>query len=300
MRLKQFAPRVALITIAVLFAVTFFGCGGGGGPGGGGGRTVVRGIVRNSTNSDEPVEGARVTIGGVSAVTRTVDNASSENPVGSFEIVNPAVGARVATIEIGNPVTDTQQVGFEPPIVSGTNDDLELFINIGQLTGRVLLPGGQPATNARVTVAATGETRQVNSDGTFLVQLIPLGSTQLFAVQGTATATQTYTITPGLQNVGDIQLADDPNPNPPGQPRTIFGTITLQGAGNVAGVSVLLFRNGTQIESTFTDAQGKYSFLVPAGNYSLRVISTGFQDGTANITLTDPNVPQEVNLTLTP
>lgn len=297
MRMTRFAARFAPVLIAVVSLFTFTGCGGGGG--GGGSRSAsVRGIVKDSANGDEPVEGAQVTIGGATATTRTRDNSSADNPVGSFELSNPSTGADVATITFSG--GGSQQVAFEPSITSGANPELELFVNIGQVRGRILLPNGQPAPNARVTASATGESREAGTNGTFLLQLIPVGDTEIFAVQGTATARKTVTVGSGLNNVGDIQLADDPNPNPPGRPRTIFGTITLQGVGNVSGVTVLLLRDGTQVESSFTDAEGKYSFFVPMGNYTVRALSTGFQDGTATANLTDAASPIQVDITLQP
>ncbi|GAB4463133.1 MAG: hypothetical protein OHK0029_31280 [Armatimonadaceae bacterium] len=251
----------------------------------------------NSANGDEPVEGATVTIGGVTVTTRTRDNADANNNVGTFVIVNPQTGVSTATIT--PPGGSPQTVAFEPPIGPGDNGQVELFINIGQVRGRVLLPNGQPATNAFVTVAATGETRAVNTNGTFLLELIPVGDTQVFAVQGTASATRTVTVAAGVNEVGDIALVDDPNPTPPGVPNTIIGKVTVPGVGAIAGTNIILFRDGVQIEATQTNATGDYGFYVPPGNYTVRAIRPGFADtDSAPLALTDPNTPIRADLTM--
>jgi hypothetical protein len=245
------------------------------------------------------VEGATVTIGGISAVTRTVDNADANNNVGTFEIVNPQQGANTAVI---TPVGGSSQtVAFEPSIGPGDNGFAEMFLNIGQVRGRVLLPNGQPATNAFVTVAATGETKSVNSNGTFLISLVPPGETQVFAVQGTASATTTLTVGNGVNEAGDMPLVDDPNPNPPGLPNTITGRVTVPGVGTPAGTNVILFRDGVQIEAVVTNGNGEYGFYVPAGNYSVRAIRSGFRDADSGVlNLTNPSTPLRADLTMTP
>lgn len=297
MRFNRIAPRVALLLIVGMLLPLFAGCGGGGGGGGGNTSNRVRGIVLDSTAGDLPVEGASVTIGGVTVLTRTRDNADANNNVGTFSMTNIPNGSSVATI---TPVGQSPQtVAFEPSITSGDNGELELFINIGQVRGRVLLPNGQPATNAFVTVAATGETKSVNANGTFLISLVPVGETQVFAVQGTASGSKTTNVNTGLTEIGDVVLVDDPNPNPPGLPYTIGGTVTVTGVGTPAGTQMILFRNGVQIEATVTDSSGFYGFYVPPGTYSIRAIRGGFQEvNSGDVNLTDPNNILDIDLTM--
>jgi hypothetical protein len=109
------------------------------------------------------------------------------------------------------------------------------------------------------------------------------------------------TVGNGENNIGDITLVDDPNPNPPGLPNTIVGTITVTGIGNVSGTNVILERNGVQIESTTTNNEGKYGFYVPVGTYTVRAIRNAFQEAvSAPFTLNDPSQPVTTNLTMQP
>ncbi|MDX1935227.1 MAG: carboxypeptidase-like regulatory domain-containing protein [Capsulimonadales bacterium] len=275
------------------------GCGGGGGGGGSQGNTV-RGIVRDSLQSDAEVQDATVTIGGVSTRTRTVDNANAQNPVGSFELRNVPVGTSTATIALpgggGN-----QTFAFQPAVTAGTNPNLEFIVNIGQISGRVVRANGQPAANAFVTVSATAETFQTNADGTFLATLVPKGNTEIFAVEGTSSHRRTVAVEYGNTAIGDVTLADDPNPNPPGHPYTLFGQVTVTDVGTPAGTIVLLFRNGVQVESTFTDSSGLYYFYVPVGSYTIQAVRNGFQTTTAGpVTLSDASQGLRTDLTMVP
>jgi hypothetical protein len=300
---KAAARRVALLMIlAALLAVTLLtGCGGGGGGGGGSSSTTFNGIVLDSLNSDQGAGGATVTMGGKTTTTRTVSNANADNPVGSFVLTDVPTGTNAVTITPSGGAA--QNLLLDQPVHSGANGStaapVQLFINIGQVSGRVLLPNGQPAASAFVTVSSTAETFQTNADGTFLATLVPQGSTQVFAVKGTASAQKNVTVEYGNNGIGDLQLVDDPNPNPPGAPYTLFGTVTVQGVGTPAGTTVILFRNGIQIESTVTNGDGIYAFYVPVGQYTVRALRNGFQDtNSGTINLTDPNAPVKTDLTM--
>jgi hypothetical protein len=172
---------------AATLVATLAGCGGGGGGGGGGGNnatTVVTGFVYDSANQDEEVQGAIVTMGGVSGTTVTVDTVSAGNPVGSFRLENVPEGTTTATVtflnerQIGDTdqretFTDTQTIAFFPPIARGSNTGIELFVNIGQVSGRVLLPNGTPAASANVFVAPSGLTATTDAQGGYFIPNIP-------------------------------------------------------------------------------------------------------------------------------
>lgn len=306
--------RAFLGVCAAALVSTLVGCGGGGGGGGNGGggsETVVTGFVYNSTNQDEEVEGATVVMGNVSGTTVTRDQASPNNPVGSFRLVNVPVGTTTATItflnsrQIGDTdqretFTDTQTVAFFPPVARGSNAGLELFVNIGQILGRVLLPNGQPANGANVFVAPSGLTATADAEGRFLIENVPLEPIEVTAVLGTAAVTKNVTINNGASDIGDLQLVEDPNPNPPGLPPTIRGTARVDSAsgGLAAGATVILFRNGAQLEQTIANAQGEYSFYVPVGNYTVRVSLPGYQDANLDLVLSNPNQPAEASVIL--
>lgn len=283
------APLWALwITLLVVLA----GCGGGGGtPGPGNVATTVVGTVKDSARGDAPVVGATVVIGGQSATT---------GADGTFTIQNAQVGANTAIITV--PGGQPQTVAFSPPIAAGQNGPFnDLFINIGQVTGRVLGPNGQPAAGAFVTVLTTGigsDSVPTGSDGRFTIDAVPTGPTEVTAVLGTAFASKPITVVPGVTDIGDLPLVDDPNPTPPGVPVTIQGTITLSDGTSAAGLSVVLTRNNVQYEIAVTDANGYYSFYVPVGDYGLRVVKPGYRDATGAVSVIDPSVAARADLAL--
>jgi hypothetical protein len=291
------------LVVAFLALGLLAGCGGGGGGGGGSVSNTVRGIVKNSLDSDKGAAGVPVTIGGVTATTRTRDNADANHPVGFFEMQNVTVGVRTATIKLSDTVTQT--VAFTKPVTSGVNTDLELFVNIGQVYGQVLLPDNKTgASGAFVTISATGDTVQADSNGFFLLTEIPTSdsapiTTDVLAVKATASGSKSVSVHFGLNDIGTLTLRDDGNVNPPGAPYTLTGTITVPGVGAVANTTVVLFRNGVQTENGVTNAQGKYYFYVPVGTYSIRAIRSGYKDTQSpDFNLTDPSNPVTTNMTL--
>lgn len=307
---RTFLSTLMTAGLALVPLVILSGCGGGGGGGNNnnnnnnnnGGNATISGRVFNSTDADSPVEGATVVIGGKTVITRTVDNASADTPTGSFVIEGAPVGTNLATV---TPVGGTAQIiRFAPPLASGTNSPIELFINIGQISGRVLLPNGQPASGAFVTVSSTGDSTTTDSTGAFFLPIIPVGATQISAVLGTASKSQAITVNVGNTNVGDVTLVDDPNPNPPGIPNTIVGTVTIEDVTGAtipaSSTTVNLLRNNIQIETTTTDANGGYGFYVPVGSgYSVVAIRSGFQNTqSGTIAITNPSVPVVANLNL--
>lgn len=293
------------LRLPVLCAAVALLCGCGGGGGGGGAKTVATGIVRNSAAGDIEVGGATVVIGGVSDVTATVDNASATRPVGTFRIENPTVGAKTAVVTL--PGQAPQTIGFRPAIAAGTNADITLYVNIGQVAGRVLGTDGKPVAGAFVVVntALGSATATTSADGTFLLENIVEGDAEVTASQGPANVSRTVVVGKGLLDVGDLTLVEDDNPNPPGSADTIVGKVTnATGGAAIPGASVILRRNGVQVETTTTDAEGKFGFLRPVGTYSIQVIAAGFVDGDSGVfsltsANTPPNVPLRVDVALT-
>lgn len=278
---------------AVLW-VALAGCGGGGG----GVSTTVTGMVRDSADGDNEVGGATVVIGGASATTYTLDNASSAHPVGSFEIKNPTVGATTAVVTA--PGKAPQTIAFQPGIAKGNNSGLTLFLNIGQIRGRVVGIDSKPAVGAFVVVSTTlgSAFASTEADGTFLVENIVPGDAEVTASLGPANVVKAVTVGSGVSEVGDLQLVEDNNPNPPDRMTTIRGTVSNRVGGiAIGGASVILRRGGVQVETTTTDTQGKYGFLRPVGTYSITVLAAGFVDGdTGEFTLSSANTPPNAPL----
>ncbi len=289
------------------------GCGGGGGDKGGGTpNTVVTGIVLNALAGDDKLGGATVMMGQVKATTPTVDGASATNNVGTFRMENVPVGTATAAITFLNtrqnattllPETfiDTQTIAFFPPVTRGSNGPFELIVNIGQVSGRVVLPSGTPANGAFVTVAPSGFTATTDPLGNFLVSNIPNGPIQVSAVIGTASGVVNVTVGNGLLSIGDLKLIEDLNAAvPPGFPATVVGKVTTNNGQSGAGATVILLRDGSQIEETAADATGSFAFFVPVGNYSVRVLKDGYVEGDANGTLADPNAPLRLDVSVAP
>jgi hypothetical protein len=284
-------------------AIGAIGCGGGSGPKTA--KTIVSGIVRNAADNDIEVEGATVLIGGKSALTYTRDNASAQNPVGSFLINDALVGAFTATVTV--PGKPSQTIAFQPAVKAGANTDIVLIINIGQVGGRVLAPNGTPAADAFVSITTdVGSISTVtDSAGRFLLENVLEGTAELTASLGPASAVKTVNVAVGYLDIGDVALIDDGNTNPPATANTITGTVTdsTNAATKLAGVSVVLLRNDVQVETTTTDVNGKFGFLRPIGTYRLQVLAAGYLDGDSGaFTLTSantpPNAPKVVDVSL--
>lgn len=276
------------------------GCGGGGG-GTDSKAAIVRGVVYDSLQSDLQVEGATVTIGGASAVTTERANASSTNQVGSFRITGAALGATTATITV--PGKAPQTLAFTPPVASGTNPELSLYLNIGQVRGRVLDETGKPVRSAFVVVNTTQGSLSgfSGADGSFLIDLVPDGAAELSAGSGSKIALKTLTVGFGINEAGDLTLQPDPNPNPPAPLKTISGKVTSAADNSaIPSAPVFLLRNSIQVETTNTDAAGNYFFIVPAGTYSVLANPGAYVSQTKDANLVNPNSPLTVDFSLTP
>lgn len=281
----------------LLLGLLLAGCGGGGGTGA---QSQVTGTVIDSAQNDAPVSGATVNMGGATATTGSD---------GSFTIRNAPLGTGVATVTA--PGQAPQKIGFLPKIAPGSDNAVTLTLNIGQIGGRVLYKG-QPLAGVSVLEETTGTPTATDSDGTFLLEDIPMtaaGSpdTVIF-VKGTASATQTVNVVAGLNDLGDVTITDSTDGStPPGiPPPTIKGTVKLSdqpsSATAGAGTTLILLRNGVQADTTTADANGNYSFYAPvANNYSVQAIRSAYQTQTSSVfNVVDSRKQVEVDLTLQP
>ncbi|MGC4046626.1 MAG: carboxypeptidase-like regulatory domain-containing protein [Armatimonas sp.] len=284
-------------------SVLLSGCGGGGGGGGTNDRfATVIGIVRDSLLEDKGLSGATIEIGGSSGTTTTLDQATADREVGSFQLNNVLVGSNVAKVTL--PGGEVQNIAFFPSIGPGTNADVEIIVNIGQVTGKVVDSTGAAVRDASVYLTADGPSDSVttNADGFFLIQNVLPGTVELTAVNGTQSLVKTgVVVNKGVTDVGTLTLVEDPNPNPQGPPRTIFGKVTL-GPDNTAGSNtvLVLLRNGAQFETQTTNSDGLFQFYVPVGTYTLRTLRDGFVAQEATVTIVDANKPIEQNFTIQP
>jgi hypothetical protein len=291
---------LALLALPVLLSA----CGGGSGGNDTGAQrfATVIGIVRDSLLSDQGLSGATIEIGNITGTTTTLDQAGPDREVGTFELKTVLVGSNTARVTL--PGGEVQTIAFFPAIGPGVNADVEIIVNIGQVAGRVVDPEGKPVQGASVYLTADGPSDSVDTraDGTFLIQNVLPGTVELTAVNGTQSVVKSgVTVDKGVMNVGDIRLVEDPNPNPQGAPRTIFGKVTLAPDNRTGqGTILVLLRNGVQFETQTANADGNFQFYVPVGTYTLQTVRDGFLPGEAPITLVDANRPIEQNFTLQP
>lgn len=285
---------LALSATSLLYA----GCGGGGGSDQR--AATVKGIVYDSLQADLPVEGATVKIGSATATTTVRANASATNQVGSFSISAATVGETTAIVTV--PGKPAQTIAFQPSITTGANADLALYLNIGQVRGKVVDETGKAVKNAIVVVntSVRSLTAFTSLDGSFLVELVPDGPADLTAGFGSKLASKSLTVAFGINDAGTLTLVPDPNPNPPAGIKTIFGKVTsATDSTAIIGAPVSLLRNGIQIETTNTDSSGNYFFAVPAGDFVVQILASGYLAAEKPATLTNPNNPLKVDFSLT-
>lgn len=286
-----------------LASVPLTGCGGGGTGSPGPERTAtVIGIVRDSLLEDRGLGGATIEIGGVSATTTTVEQATADREVGSFRLERVLVGSNTAKVTL--PGGEVQNIAFFPSIGPGTNADVEIIVNIGQVYGKVVDPAGAAVEGASVYLTADGPSDSVvtNSQGFFLIQNVLPGTVEITAVNGTQSVVKSgVVVNKGVVDVGTLTLVEDPNPNPQGPPRTLFGKVLL-GPDNTPGVAtvLVLLRNGVQFETQTANTEGVFQFYVPVGTYTLQTLRDGFAAQEATITIVDANKPIEQNFTIQP
>lgn len=282
---------------------TGIGCGGGGSKTV---KTTVSGIVRDAADNDIEVEGATVTIGGKSAVTYTRENANASRPVGTFVITDAVLGAFTAIVT--RPNKPAQTIAFQPAIKAGANLDLVLTINIGQLGGRVLAPNGAPAADAFVSLSTNigSVSTTTDSSGRFLLENVIEGTAELTASLGPASVIKAIAVVTAFLDIGDLTLIDNGNTTPPSTTTTIVGTVTdAVTNAKLVGVNVVLFKNDFQVETTTTDASGKFGFVRPIGTYTIQVLAQGYLDGASDpFALTSentpPRLPKIINIAMTP
>ena len=143
----------------------------------------------------------------------------------------------------------------------------------GTVTGTVTNNAGAPIQGASVTSGGNGVI--TGSDGGYTIA-VPAGSATLTAaLGGYQSALETVTVTAGASTAASaLQLQ-------PVNPGSVTGQV-VDGSGNgLSGASV-----ASSGLATVTAAGGTYSFSnLPAGPTTITASMTGFQSGTANVTV---------------
>src|SRR6201999_1702745 len=83
--------------------------------------------------------------------------------------------------------------------------------------------------------------------------------------------------------------------------RAISGTVSDSLGAGIAGATVVLAQNGTDLAKTTSDATGKFQFKIDhAGRYTVRAEPNTFPTSTAGEVFAEPGHSVDINLTLSP
>jgi hypothetical protein len=157
---------------------------------------------------------------------------------------------------------------------------------VGTVTGKVTNTSGAPVLGASVTLGGNGAV--TGADGGYTLQ-VPAGSATLTAaLAGYQSASETVAVTAGgsLQ-APTLQLQ-------PVSPGNITGSVVNGSAAGLAGVAI----NAHGL-STLTAADGSYALNnLPAGQTTIAASLTGFQSGTATVTVVAATTTAAPTITL--
>src|SRR5215218_3474154 len=211
---------------------------------------------------------------GVEDASGAVVTLSGQEPVmvvtgadGQFSFDGVDDGAYSLTIEASDTAEQRQVIALVLKDGKGMELAPVVMTAVGTVNGTARLEG-QPAAGVQVAVAGTDVISVSGPDGSFTLKNAPAGSrTPVATREGYAAATATLSIARGVQSGATIdvtrgQLASG----------TVQGTVAFHSGTNasLASVSVL----GLGVTAT-PDAQGNFSFKVPAGEYDLQAEAPG-------------------------
>ncbi len=277
-------------------------------------RAVIRGLV---TSNGTPMSGVAVQAYSASNSLSPAASAFSQAD-GSYRFGGLAPGSYLlrAIDGQGRSISEwySNATSFNTAaIVSlGLSDaviDLDLAPG-GRITGTVT-SGGNPVANVSVGISKASDdsfvaTSLTNFLGQYTSEAIPAGSYKVTATRCCPSGTSAFYDGKGSLATADpvaVTLgATTPNINitlAPLDTRGISGTITVEGTATpIIGAVVKVYTNGFQYTSTFTSADGTYSFSsLPAGPYKLSASSQLYDEeffngavdlaGAQTITVTD-------------
>jgi hypothetical protein len=283
--------------VALMGALT--GCGGGGG-GGTTATATVRGRIMLVTTAAAPSPAATVTAGGATATT---------GADGSFVLTAvPITTTRIAVTATGMKALSQAL----PTLEAGKTTDLaDIYLSdvgyTADITTRVVRSDTLAAI-AGATVLVSGLSAVSGADGAVSITGLPvgLGGPQLQVGVARATGFEDKAIVfdlplgAGSNTVGDIVLSPPVGEIPPG-PSNIRGKVTWAGGAGFGGTSVSLLARpgGGVIASGITQDAGDYGFWAPAGSYTVVAIRSGYAEARKDCDLARPDVPIQVDLTLT-
>ncbi|WP_256762422.1 carboxypeptidase regulatory-like domain-containing protein [Cohnella sp. WQ 127256] len=225
-------------------------------------------VTGQVVSSGNRISGATVSIGGISVAT---------DALGRYTLSNVPAGKQTITVTKAGYNNETASVTvIAEQTVSAFTFFLTAVQTTGTVTGFVFGPGNSPIDGASVSIGNISAV--TDSTGKYTLSNVLAGS-QTVSVSSTGynAGTATVTVTAGQSvSAGNIVLT----------PVQTTGTVTgaVYGPGNspINGASVSI--GGI---SAVTGAQGQYTLInVPAGSQTITVTRAGYNNGTANVTVT--------------
>jgi len=195
---------------------------------------------------------------------------------GRFGIGGIPAGERAVTVQAeGFLASPTIVVGITAD-ADGDNEDMQFELVAGDtqvdVSGIVVdVLTRLPIEGAEVTVGDVGPV-QTDQDGRFTAPDVPVGDqTVVVNAAGFEELTTDIRVLPGLDEITlELLVAAT---DPPGQPFTITGTVTLNGPPDNSGARVVAVSldSGAEVDEDETPASGRYELFVPPGRYELTV-----------------------------
>jgi hypothetical protein len=292
--------RIAGSLLCLIPLALATGCGGGGGGGGSTGSATVTGRILLVSTAQAPDPVATVTIGGASTTTGTS---------GTFTLTNVSTKATTVKIVATGETTLTQAL---PTLTDGATTDLgDIYLcadtYTASMTGTVVSADTLDAISG-ATVRINGFIATTAGNGSFTITGLPIGlgsgSAQVGVIKATGYddkyLTLDYELDSGANNIGQIVMSP-PVTTVPGGPKTLDGTVTLQGSSDATDTEVeILNSTGTVLGTYYTSSDGAFAFWVGKGTYTLRFTATGYSLKTVDVTITNIATVKTVNVTLTP
>ncbi len=146
-------------------------------------------------------------------------------------------------------------------------------VNTGNVTGQVTNTAGAPVQGVSVTSGGNGSV--TGADGAYTLQVTPGSAVITAALGGYQSASTTVTVTAGQSTAAPTLVITPLNPG------NITGQVVNSASVGLAGATVT-----AKGVSAVTAANGTYTLSnVPAGATAVTASLTGFQTGSANVTV---------------
>lgn len=175
------------------------------------------------------------------------------------------------------------------------------------LAGTVTSESGPAIAGAVVTATVSGQSQPVGattttSTGVYGFVLPPATYVVEASAAGFVAQQQIVTITASQPRLS-VDFSLSPVSEPPPTPATVAGRVTnAVTSAPISGATVTATLQGqtTPLETTTTNADGEYGFILGDGSYVIRVTAAGFVSAQRTVTVTLPVANLGVDFALTP